>query len=68
MKHWKPILTYVSTISLLANGWLVFVFLEDKEASKMLNSLWKIDKGSLVLSRWRVDFDPLRERVVKCHL
>ena len=38
-QHWKPILTYVPTISLLAKGWLVFVFLEDEHASVILNSL-----------------------------
>ena len=31
--HWKPILTYVPTISIMANRWLVFVFLEDSDAS-----------------------------------
>ena len=55
-------------MTLLAKGWLVFVFLEDTHASLILNSLWKIGKGSLVLNRWHSAFDPLREQVVKRHL
>ena len=66
--HWKPLLTYLSTISLLAKGWLVFVFLEDAHASLILDSLWRIGKGSLVLSRWHPAFDPLRGRIIKRHL
>ena len=58
----------MSTISLLANQWLVIVFIEDDDASCILNSLWIIENGSLVLSRWHSRFDPLKERVVKHHL
>ena len=28
--HWKPIIHYIPTINLLANKWLVFVFIEEK--------------------------------------
>ena len=45
--HWHPILTYLPTISLLAKGWLVFVFLEDAHDSLILDSLLWIGKGSL---------------------
>ena len=48
--HWKAILTYVPTINLLANSWMVFVFLEDSGTSRILDSLWTIGNGSLVLS------------------
>ena len=65
IEHWKPLLTYVPMISLLTKGWLVFVFLEDAHASAILDSLWRIGAGSLVLSRWHSSFNPLRERVVK---
>ena len=34
--HWKPLLTYLPTISLLEKGWLVFVFLEDSHASLII--------------------------------
>ena len=65
--HWKPLLDYVPTISLLANKWLIFVFLEDKDATLILNTLWTIKKGSLVLSHWHSNFDPPWERVIKRH-
>ena len=60
--HWKPLINYVPTISLLAKGWLVFVFLEVEHALIILNSLWSMGKGFLVLNRWHAAFDPLRER------
>ena len=44
------------------------MFLEDKDASLILGSLWTIGKGSLVLGRWHSSFDPLRERIAKRHL
>ena len=50
--HWNPNLNYIPTISLLANKWLVFVFIEEKDASRILNTLWTIQKGSLVLIHW----------------
>ena len=67
-KHWKPLFSYVPTISLLAKGWLVIVFSEEAHASFVLNSLWCIREGSLVLDHWHVHFDPLRERIKKRHL
>ena len=67
-EHWKPFLSYVPAISLLVRGWIVFVFLEDAHATEVLNRLWRVGKGSLVLDRWHVNFDPAHERVRKRHL
>ena len=64
-ENWKPLFSYTPTISLLAKGWLVIVFLEEAHALSVLNSLWRIREGSLVLDRWHINFDPLRERVKK---
>ena len=50
--HWKPIIHYVPTISLLANRWLVFVVIKENDVIRILDSLWNIQKGSLVLSHW----------------
>lgn len=68
LAHWKPFLTYVPAISLLVRGWIVFVFLEAEHATTILNRLWCVGKGSLVLDRWHSHFDPARERIKKCHL
>ena len=38
-EHWNPFLTYVPAISLLARGWIVFVFLEDAHATEVLSRL-----------------------------
>ena len=48
--NWKPILNCIPTISLLANKWLVIVFIDDKDATYILNSLWTIENDCLVLS------------------
>ena len=64
-EHWKPFLSYVPAISLLVRGWIVFIFLEDAHATSVLNRLWRVGKGSLVLDRWHVHFDPAHERVRK---
>ena len=56
------------SIILLANKWLVFVFIEESDASQILGNLWTILNGSLVLTRWHSSFDPLTERVTIRHL
>ena len=49
--HWKPLIHYVPSISLLANRWLVFVFMEESNASLILDKLWSVLDGSLVLKK-----------------
>ena len=48
-EHWKPLFDYIPTISLLSNGWIVFVFQEEEHCSRILNGIWLIEKGSLFL-------------------
>ena len=47
-EHWKPLIDYIPTISLLSNGWIVCVFLEEAHCSHILEGIWCIDSGSLV--------------------
>ena len=56
---WKPIIQYVPTVSILANKWLIFVFIEETDATRILGNLWTIQKGSLVLNHWHSGLDPL---------
>ena len=63
--HWKLILNYIVTIILLTNCWLVNVFIEDLDASRIVNSLLTIGNDSLMLSLWHTKFDLLKERFVK---
>ena len=37
-------------------------------ATLILDKIWHIGSGSLVLGRWHSHFDPLRERVSKRHI
>ena len=45
-ENWKPMFSYTPSISLLARGWIVIVFLEEAHALTVLNSLWRIREGS----------------------
>ena len=65
---WKPLIHYVPSISLPANRWLVFVFLEESDVSLILDKLWLVLEGSIVLKKWHLGFDPLTERVTVRHL
>ena len=66
--NWKPLIDYVPTISLLSRGWIVFVFLEETHCTQILEGIWRMGTGSLVLDRWHPRFDPLKERISKRHL
>ena len=57
--HWKPLFDYIPTISLLSNGWIVFIFLEEAYCNHILEGIWRIGAGSLVLGCWHSHFDPL---------
>ena len=50
-ENWKPLFSYTPSISLLANNWLVIVFIEAVDATRILGSLWTVLRGSLFLSR-----------------
>ena len=52
MQHWKLLPDYIPTVSRLVNGWYVFLFIEGKDASQILDSLCPICNGLLVLIRW----------------
>ena len=64
-EHWNPLINYVPNIIILTNSWVVFLFLESKDAQNMLDRLWVINYGSLVLDKWHLGFDPLRKKNVK---
>ena len=42
--------------------------MEAAHVTLILEQIWRISSGSLVLGRWHSDFDPLQERVSKRHL
>ena len=49
IEHWKPLIDYIPTISLLSNCWIVFVFLEEAHCLRILEGIWRIGSDSLVL-------------------
>ena len=66
--YWKPLIHYVPSISLLENKWLVFVFIKEPDASLILEKLWPVFYGSLVLKQSHSRFDLLTKRVTIRHL
>ena len=66
--NWKPLFNYVPTISLLSRGWIVIVFLDPEHCTRVLDCMWRVGNGSLVLGRWHSKFDPLKEPIRKRHL
>jgi hypothetical protein len=55
---WKPLLGYIPEIHYLTKGWMGFIFKSPEDASLFLNSFWVLGGSSLMLKRWRMDFDP----------
>ena len=51
LENWKPLFDYIPTISLLSRGWVVFVFLDPAHCTRVLEGVWRVGKGSLVLER-----------------
>ena len=38
-ENWKPLFYYIPTISLLSNGWIVFVFLDAEHCTWVLEGI-----------------------------
>jgi hypothetical protein len=59
--NWHPLLGYEPEISYLPRGWLSFQFNSVEDASHILERIWVIDRASLMLKRWRVNFEPSQD-------
>jgi len=55
---WRPFLGYVPEISFLTRGWLSFHLCSPKDSTLILDWLWQLDDGNLMLKRRRISFDP----------
>jgi len=67
-KTWEPLLEYTPCFSMLMKGWICFNFIKAEDATKILEKFWTIGRGSLVLERWQVSFDPKSAPIRKRHL
>jgi hypothetical protein len=65
---WRPILSYVPEITYLTQGWLCFKFKTPEDSTSILERLWTLDGGSLMLKRWRIIFDPKQDYFRLRHL
>jgi hypothetical protein len=59
--HWRPLLGYTLVISYLTHGWLCFRFNMPEDTNTILERFWILDGGSLMLKRWRPNFNPLQD-------
>jgi hypothetical protein len=65
---WKHFLGYFPRYVTLMKGWVCFQFMKETDLQSVLDRAWLFGKGSLVLQRWHVAFNPLREPILKRHL
>ena len=67
-KLWVPEVGYASSINLLINGWINFIFPEEEKLIKILGKVWLYNEGSLFLKRWLINFNPSREKQTRRHI
>lgn len=65
---WEPIIGYTPHFFVLINGWFCFHFISEADSTLILEKLWTMQKGSLVLERWYVAFDPETAPIRKRHI
>jgi hypothetical protein len=65
---WKPLLGYSPEVFYVARGWLGFKCRNPEDASLLLESLWVVEGGNIILKHWRITFDPSKDYFQFCHL
>jgi hypothetical protein len=60
-RFWKPLLGYMPEILSLSRGWMGFMFKNPEDSELVLSKFWSFDRGSLMLKRWRLSFNPATE-------
>jgi hypothetical protein len=63
--EWNSYLGYCAGFITFMKGWVCFQFMKDNDLHKVLDRFWMLGKGSLVLKKWKVDFNPLYESLLK---
>ena len=65
--QWKPFIQNIPRVLSLVNGWFIFHFMSEEDSKAVEERFWVHGKGSLVLSRWNVHFDPRTKDLEKRH-
>jgi hypothetical protein len=55
---WNLVLGYPLDVIILTRGWLCFVFKTPEDAKKVLNQVWLVKDGSLMLKKMALRFQP----------
>jgi hypothetical protein len=59
IKHnWCPLLGYAPEVHYLKKGWICFSFRTPDDAALILSSSWVFGGSSIMLKRWRMEFNP----------
>jgi hypothetical protein len=59
--NWWPLIGYDLEITHLTHGWICFCFKTPEDCTLILERLWTLDGGSIMLKRWRISFDPTQD-------
>jgi hypothetical protein len=62
------LLGYVPETFILLKGWFCFIFRNSEDVERVLQKVWLVNDGSLMLSRWHLGFNPEKEIVRFRHL
>jgi len=64
---WRPIMGYAPEITRLTQDWLCFKFKTLEDTTTILEWLWTLDGGSLMLKIWRISFNPTHDYFLLRH-
>jgi hypothetical protein len=65
---WGPVLSYIPEAYIFSKGWFCFLFQSPEDAEQILNKVWIVKNGSLMLKCWHVAFNPKKEIIRYRHL
>jgi hypothetical protein len=66
--RWGPVLGYTPIVYIICKGWYFFLYKSAEDTNRILNSVWIVKGGSLMLKRWHVAFNPEKELIRFRHL
>jgi len=66
--NWVPLIGYSPEVLYLKSGWLGFHCRTPEDSTLLLSSFWVFDGSSLMVKRWRLEFNPDTEYFQLRHL
>jgi hypothetical protein len=66
--NWKRELGYAPEIRYLTKGWYGFICRSPEDSARSLAKKWMVGRSSMMIKRWRLDFNPDTESFQMRHL